>query len=121
MTNRAQRGATWRAARLKATAADLVTYTRGGETLADLSATIGTTTHDDIAANGMLTAVESNDFVITAADLILSAAVTLPVVGDVITWGGETYEVRPFGEKQRPWRYSDPHKVTLRIHTKRTG
>ena len=121
MTNRAQRGAVWRAARLKACASDEITYTRGGDSLTGLAATIGTTTRDSVSGGGMLVVVESNDFIITAADLILSEAVTLPASGDRITWDGDTFEVLPFGESKQHWRYSDAHRVTIRIHTKKVG
>lgn len=121
MTNRAQRGAVWRASRLKASASDEVTYTRGGDSLAGLLAVIGKTSHDSVTGNGMMVVVESVDFVITAADLILGEAVRLPATGDRITWNGDTFEVLPFGESKEHWRYSDPHRVTIRIHTKKVA
>ena len=61
------------------------------------------------------------DFLISAADLMLAGTAVLPERGDRIseTQGTKTlvYEVMaPGGEP--PWRWSDPHRKVLRIHTK---
>ena len=67
---------------------------------------------------------ESRDFLVLAADLVLAGKAELPRAGDRIreTDGGQIflYEVMaPGGEP--PWRYSDPYRRALRIHTKFVG
>ena len=120
MTNRRQQAAEWLATRLVSSSSDLVTFTRpGNDVLADLSATIGKSDHNDIGGDGMPILATSIDFIVEAADLVLSAdGLTKPTKGDVVTWEGGTYEVRPYGESKACWRPSDSHGVLIRIHTK---
>jgi len=64
------------------------------------------------------------DFLIAPEDLILGGQKSLPERGDQIreTVGTQTfvYEVlAPAGEPE--WRWSDPHRKLLRIHTKQVG
>lgn len=67
--------------------------------------------------------VESRDYLITTADLMLDGSATLPQRGDCIreTQGSLVfvYEVMAPGNEP-PWRYSDPYRRALRIHTKQT-
>ncbi len=98
-----------------------VTYVRGVDSVS-LSATIGKTEFEQVDESGMVQRIESRDYIIRAADLVLASAVTLPRAGDLIreTDGAQTfvYEVMaPGGEP--PWRYNGVHnRGTLRIHTK---
>lgn len=87
-----------------------------------LPAAIGRTEFEDADAYGIVHRLESRDFLIRTAVFVLSDGPTLPKAGDRIreVVGGQsfTYEVSaPGGEP--PWRYSDPHRTTLRIHTRR--
>lgn len=101
----------------------LVTYQRGGEEV-ELSATIGRTVFEQDDHAGGLTRIESRDFLIRAADLVLASEVTLPKPGDRIHESDElasyTYEVMAPGTEP-PWRYSDVNRATLRIHTKQVA
>ncbi len=100
-----------------------VRYLRGGDGV-DLPATIGRTEFEQADEYGVIHRIQSRDFLVLAADLVLGGAPTLPQAGDCIreTVGDQTflYEVMaPGGEP--PWRYSDPYRNALRIHTKFIG
>jgi hypothetical protein len=96
-----------------------ITYARGGQS-AELPATVGKTTFEVDDGYGVLVRHESRDFLVLAADLVLGDAPELPKRGDRIKeTQGETvfvYEVTAPG-KEPCWRYSDPYRKTLRIHT----
>ena len=99
---------------------------RRGEDSVDVAATVGSTAFERADEYGVVHRIESRDFLIATADLVLTGTATLPKPGDRITETGDTtmheYEVMaPGGEPA--WRYSDPQRLTLRIHTKfvRTG
>ncbi|MCC5786890.1 MAG: hypothetical protein JJU33_09335 [Phycisphaerales bacterium] len=97
-----------------------VTYRRG-EQSAQLSAAIGSTAFERTDDHGVIHRVESRDYLIAAADLVLAGAPTQATAGDRIEEHGQeglhVYEVvAPAGEPV--WRYSDPQRRTLRIHTK---
>ena len=72
-------------------------------------------------ATGCWYATSRVTFLILAAELILDSKQVLPQRGDRIreTQGGVTfvYEVTAPG-KEPCWRYSDPYRKTLRIHSK---
>ena len=100
-----------------------VTYQRGADTV-DVPASIGRTTFEVDDGYGIVQKWESRDFLILATDLVLNGSQTLPERGDRIQeiQGATTftYEVLAPG-KEPPWRYSDPFRKTLRIHTKQIG
>ncbi|MCL4199601.1 MAG: hypothetical protein KJZ69_19060 [Phycisphaerales bacterium] len=100
-----------------------VTYQRGGSEV-EVQATIGRTVFEQDDHAGGLTRIESRDFLIRAADLVLAAETTLPHPGDRIietdAIAAYTYEVMAPGTEP-PWRYSDVNRLTLRIHTKHVG
>lgn len=97
-----------------------VVYQRGDNQV-ELSATIGRTEFEQVDEYGVVHKVESRDYLICTTDLVLASLPTLPKAGDRIreTDGQQTfvYEVMaPGGEP--PFRYSDPYRKALRIHTK---
>lgn len=97
-----------------------VVYQRGG-TSVEVPATVGRTEFEQADDAGLIHRVESRDFIVRSADLDLGEGVTLPKAGDRIRETSGTgvfvYEVNaPGGET--PWRYSDPYRASLRIHTK---
>jgi hypothetical protein len=96
--------------------ASVIAYQRGSESI-QLSASVGRTvfeTHDEA---GSVLRTESRDYLILAGDLTLG----LPKPGDRIreAQGQQVlvYEVTQFGSEPC-WRYSDPYRQTLRVHTK---
>ena len=100
-----------------------VLYRRGTDEK-EVQATIGKTEFeqvDDVGGAGLIHRGESRDFLVRTADLDLGAGPILPRAGDQVreTVGTSVfvYEVNAPGG-QPPWRYSDPYRRVLRIHTK---
>ncbi|QOJ01040.1 MAG: hypothetical protein HRU70_11260 [Phycisphaeraceae bacterium] len=97
-----------------------VVYQRGAEAK-EVLATIGRTEFEQADDAGLIHRVESRDFLVRAADLDLGAGPVLPRAGDQVreTVGTSVfvYEVNAPGG-QPPFRYSDPYRRVLRIHTK---
>jgi hypothetical protein len=100
-----------------------VVYQRGTEAK-EVLATIGKTEFEQADDAGLIHRVESRDFLVRAADLDLGAGPILPRAGDQVreTVGTQVfvYEVNAPGG-QPPFRYSDPYRRVLRIHTKHIG
>ena len=113
----------WLAGQQRAHASQEVTYQRGVDS-ATLLATIGRTVFELQDAKGFIQKTESRDYLITTSDLVLDDQAVLPQRGDKIieTVGDQTftYEVLAPG-KEPVWRYSDPYRTQLRIHTKHIG
>lgn len=115
-----QHGSDWLQEQRTRFATKSVTYQRG-EASVEIAATIGRTVFQIDNGYGALERSESRDYLVLAADLVLEGAPTLPQRGDRINEidGGQTfiYEVLAPG-KEPHWRYSDPYRQTLRIHTR---
>lgn len=116
-------GAAWLEQQRAEHLASNVTYRRAQSVLV-VAATVGKTAFEIDDGQGVIQRIESRDFLVLAADLILDATVTLPQRGDVIEEpaGAVTllYEVMAPGNEPC-WRYSDPYRQSLRIHTKQVG
>ena len=101
----------------------LVLYRRGTDEK-EVQATIGKTEFEQADDAGLIHRVESRDFLVQTGDLDLGAGPILPRAGDQVreTVGTSVfvYEVNAPGG-QPPWRYSDPYRRVLRIHTKHIG
>ena len=113
-------GQAWLAAQQKAHASRPVVYRRGGASVT-LDATIGKTDFEYTDGYGATIIDQSRDYLILTAELVLGDERTLPQAGDTIeeTDGQQrfTYEVTVMGPEPA-YRYSDPGRVQLRIHTK---
>ncbi|MBX3382147.1 MAG: hypothetical protein WAZ94_01725 [Phycisphaerales bacterium] len=100
-----------------------VVYQRGAEAK-EVLATVGRTEFEQADDAGLIHRVESRDFLVRAADLDLGAGPILPRAGDQVreTVGAQVfvYEVNAPGG-QPPFRYSDPYRRVLRVHTKHIG
>lgn len=100
-----------------------VVYLRGGASV-ELDATIGRTVFDQQDQFGVLHRTESRDYLIRAADLALAGEQVLPKAGDRVRepagTGALLYEVVAPGAEP-PFRFSDPERTTLRVHTKFIG
>jgi hypothetical protein len=120
VTNLLEIGSSWLADQLKTHASADVVYERGAEQVL-VKATIGKTEFEIDDGSGVIERFQSRDYLIHAADLVLGGGETLPVAGDVIreTQGASTfvYEVMAPGHEPH-YRYSDPFRKLLRIHTK---
>jgi hypothetical protein len=97
-----------------------VTYCRGYDSV-EVAATVGRTVFEIDDGSGAVERFESRDFLIAASALVLGGAATLPRPGDKVKEpaGGKlvVYEVMAPG-KEPCWRWSDPFRKTLRVHTK---
>lgn len=106
---------------LKAVASQSVTYARGTDSV-DLHATFGRKLLKlDDGEGGIRLQWTDMDFVIPAADLVLSGAVIEPERGDAIYIVARDkvrqYEVMPY-PPDPCWTWSDPYQLMYRIHTK---
>ena len=98
---------------------------RRGDLEVQVNATIGRTVFRDENGYGTGTHHVSRDFLIRGEDLVLGGQRVEPEAGDEVLEPGETltrvHEVMSPTRDDPAWRYSDPTRVTLRIHTKHTG
>ena len=97
-----------------------VSYARGASTV-EVQATIGRTVFEQADEFGIVTKTESRDYLIRTADLVLDGLATLPKRGDLIreTDGTTTFVYEVLSPGDEPvFRYSDPYRKALRIHTK---
>lgn len=97
-----------------------VVYQRGSEAK-EVLATIGRTEFEQADDAGLIHRVESRDFLVRTVDLDLGSGRILPRAGDQVRESVDgtvmVYEVNAPGG-QPPFRYSDPYRRVLRIHTK---
>jgi hypothetical protein len=118
--NLLERGSAWLEDQRNRHMTRMVTYQRGGDSV-DVAATIGRTEFEQADDFGVIHKIESRDYMVLTTDLVLAGVQTLPKAGDRIreTDGAKTfvYEVMAPGNEP-PFRYSDPYRKTLRIHTK---
>jgi len=97
-----------------------IVYLRGADSV-QVKATVGRTVFRVDKGYGVLERIEARDYLILAADLVLSNAPVLPKAGDKIreVEDGRTFTYEVLAPGNEPcWRYSDLYRVTLRIHTK---
>ncbi len=118
--NLLEQGAAWLEAQRHAHMTRTVVYERSADSV-ELLATIGRTEFEQADEYGVIHRIEARDFIVRAADLVLGGEAVLPKAGDRIREPegavAHVYEVMaPSGEP--PWRYSDPYRMALRIHTK---
>ncbi|HMN41175.1 MAG TPA: hypothetical protein PKE29_10045 [Phycisphaerales bacterium] len=103
-----------------------VVYQRGAEAK-EVLATIGRTEFEQADDAGLIHRAESRDFLVRTADMDLGSGRILPRAGDqvreVVGTQVFVYEVNVPGGAggQPPFRYSDPYRRVLRIHTKHIG
>jgi len=120
VTDVLKQGQAWLADQLTTHASRSVVYRRG-ELGAELVATVGKSHYQQDDGNGVITRSQVRDFLIDTQSLLLSIIGTLPRRGDKIVEidGDQTFvfEVMALGGDP-PWRYSDPFRLKLRIHTK---
>jgi hypothetical protein len=123
MPNLLEQGAAWLADQLRTHASTEVVYQRGAQRVT-VAATIGKTEFEVDDGTGILQRFQSRDYLIQTADLKLGGLLTLPVAGDRIRepQGSQVfvYEVLAPGNEPH-YRFSDPFRKLLRIHTKHVG
>ena len=120
MTDILRNGQAWLAGKLTQHASRQVVYRRD-ELGVELSATIAKSLYEQDDGEGIITRAQVRDFLIDTDSLLLSIIGTLPRRGDrIVEIDGDTtfvFEVMSIGSDP-PWRYSDPFRIKLRIHTK---
>ncbi|MBB3205448.1 hypothetical protein FHS27_001248 [Rhodopirellula rubra] len=120
MSDMLHKGQSWLAAKLTRFASRIVTYQRDDLSV-ELPATIGKSEYEQDDGEGVITRAQVRDFLINTKDLLASPIGTWPRRGDrILETEGDTtfvYELMSIGNEP-PWRYSDPFRVKLRIHTK---
>jgi len=97
-----------------------VTYCRGNASV-EVQAAVGRTVFEVDSGSAVLEQFESRDFLIRAADLVLNEQQILPERGDHVReeQDGVTYVYEVMAPGREPcFRFSDPFRRTLRIHTK---
>jgi len=113
-------GSAWLEAQRTAHMTRTVSYQRGAESL-EVAATVGKTVFEVDKGYGIVERLEARDYLVLAGDLVLGGQPALPKAGDRVREVQGTaafvYEVMAPGNESC-WRYSDPYRQTLRIHTK---
>ena len=98
-----------------------VTVSRGSATIEDVPATLGTSEFTTLAADGSVVTIRSRDVLILAELYDFTDGQVEPERGDQITLteadGDHVYELLDLPGVPS-WRWSDPHRVSLRLHTK---
>lgn len=120
MADLLQRGMAWLESQRTKFMTQAVVYQRGTDTV-EVLATIGTTTFNVDDGGGALLRIESRDYLILAADLMIGETPILPKRGDRIREisGDQVFVYEVVGPGDEPcWRWSDGYRQTLRIHTK---
>lgn len=124
MTNILQDGAAWLGRQLKAVAGVTVAYHRGSSSVSGITATVSQHEYEVLDTDGIMVLIKSRDYIVHAADLVLSGSSITPRSGDRIveTIGGvsQTFEIMPLGA-QNEYEPLDTDGVLLRIHTKKVG
>ncbi len=113
-------GSDWLEEQRKKHCSTTVTYRRGEDSV-EVNATIGRGEFEVESDYGVIERTESRDFLILAADLVLGGVAAMPQRGDRIREAddGKTYVYEVMAPGSEPvWRYSDPYRKTLRVHTK---
>ena len=120
MTDVLEKANEWLAGMNRAFRARTVTYVRG-ETSAEITATVGKTVFRVDKGYGLFEHVESRDYLIAVEDF---SAFAEPERGDqvkdVLNGKTEIFEVMAPGDEPH-FRWSDPYRKALRIHTKHVG
>ena len=119
-----QRGSDWLAKQRHEHLTRPVTYRRAEQSI-EVQATVGRTVFRFDDSYGAVIRHVSRDYLIRADDLVIDGGTVTPKRGDrieeVIGDSIITHEVMGPGRNEPDWRYSDPQRKTLRIHTKQIG
>ena len=118
-----RQGTQWLGDMLKQHVSSPVTYRRpstssGQVTKAVIDATYGRTQYEVKDEHGLRIGAEVIDFLVSAE--VFAPMFGEPEAGDQIVADGVVYEVMDLAG-QGHWRWSDPYRTTMRIHTKEVG
>ncbi len=112
-----RQGSQWLAGMLSQHVSSPVTYRRDVTEL-ELQATFGRTGEEVEDDHGVRVGAEVTDFLVAAVDF--TPIFGEPEAGDEIVADGIVFEVMSLAG-QGHWRWSDPHRTAIRIHTKEIG
>ncbi len=112
-----RQGSQWLAGMLTQHVASPVTYRRDATEL-ELQATFGRTEYEVEDDHGLRVGADVMDFLVAAGDF--TPTFGEPQVSDEIVADGVVFEVMSLAS-QGHWRWSDPHRTAMRIHTKDIG
>jgi hypothetical protein len=115
MANLLKTGSDWLEQMRTAHCSSPVTYKRDAQAL-EINVTLGRTDYEVATEGGLNVGAHAWDFLILADDLGFE-----PESGDIIEADGQRYEVMALGDDTKGWRWSDPYRTTVRIHTKEIG
>jgi len=115
MTNLLKRGIEFLAAKLKSHASETVIYKRSADSTS-ICASFGKTNYQIENESGFQIGGEITDFLFAASDLIIDGTLTVPKAGDQIQTDSAIYEALFL--QDGCWRYSDPYRKMIRLHTK---
>lgn len=113
-------GGDWLNSKLGTVAAHSIEYRRAGYDALEISASVGQSNFEEASDYGVLIKTETRDYLVLASLIVYDAAVSEPRRGDVVKDGGILYEVLAVANEPC-FRYSDPDRKMLRIHTKEIG
>lgn len=120
MSDLLQRGQAWLSEQLSQYASRPIVYQRD-DVSAELHAMVGKSEYEQDDGEGVITRAQVRDFLVNTKDLLHSTIGTWPRRGDrILETDGDTtfvYELMSIGNEP-PWRYSDPFRFKLRLHTK---
>jgi hypothetical protein len=107
--------------RLLHTAGRRVLYVRG-PLACEWWVAVGRSLYQAQDDRGVIEERDCRDFCGIAAELMLTGQTVIPMRGDRIveqtSAGSDTYDLLPL-ESDKPYRFMDPGKLLLRVHTKR--
>jgi hypothetical protein len=97
------------------------TFQRGANPPVDLNALISVINDSTDDREGFVVSFESWDFLCFPEDLTVAGVQTLPAIGDKFAdETGAAYQVQPLPSGKH-YRYTDPRRVMIRVHTKLIG
>jgi len=112
-------GSKWLADQRAASAASLVSYQRGEQSI-QLSATPGkpiAVMSQSAVSMAFIEDYTARDWLVSSADMMLDGEQIEPQPGDKIVAGNVTWIVGAEAN-EKCWRFSDPYGYSMRIHTK---
>ncbi len=121
MADLLEEGAAWLETMRVAHASQTVMYQRDGD-LVEVQATVGRKAYEIADEYGAVVQVDSTDFIVAAADLVLGGETVEPEPGDRIRMtvdaAVEVYEVLAPGPGMAHCEPADPYRMAWRVHTK---
>lgn len=115
MPNLMQRGATWLGSKLQTAAGRSATYRRGNGAPVTLTATPKLQTYNVVSSDGVLTQVESWDWIVTAEDLGFDP-IDNDRINETINDVNTTYRVHGIGTKPC-FEWADTSGILWVIHS----